>query len=109
MLIAGGLVFVSVLQYTKKIPQHTATVVSKKQEYVKEGEPAFTLEEAEIFLKEMTPLVEKATGKKFTEIPKVKIIDRDGLEKIIVRDLIPQLMNLMKDLMLLSCLCSFRI
>ena len=72
--------------------------VEKFREMFKEGEPAFTAEQAKKYVAELTPLVEKAAGKKFTRAPKVVLAGRDEVAKSLVADLTMQYERLLPNL-----------
>lgn len=95
-LTVAVVVIVSALLYAKKTPPPHIGEMRKIRELLKEGEPAFTAEDIDVFIREMVPLVEKTTGKKFKQALKIKLVGRDGLAKTLAQDSLPQLRNLMK-------------
>jgi hypothetical protein len=68
--------------------------VEKLAEMLKEGEPAFTQEQADSAVKEIVPLVEEVAGRKFKDVPAVKLVDRTAGESALERDLTPQFANI---------------
>lgn len=67
------------------------------QEAIPEGKPAFTLREVKTFVKEIIPLVEEVTGKKFHKIPKIKLVDRKKMIPVLQTEFTPQLKNFYPD------------
>jgi hypothetical protein len=61
--------------------------IQKYNKIIREGKPAFILSEAEAALSEMSPLVEKYTGKKIEKLPPVKLINRNELAEILLEEL----------------------
>ncbi len=90
-------VVIVALQYTKRNPPHIREM-KKFQELLREDGMAFTTEEAQVFVRELMPLVEKSTGKEFIQTPEVVLVDRKGLQWPLVRDLLPQLRIFIKDM-----------
>jgi len=80
----------------RKPPLHVREMVRFK-EILQEAEPAFTALVAMTIANEIIPLVEEAAGRKFKQIPKIRIIDRDTLANVLMQDLLPQFINLMPD------------
>jgi len=50
-----------------------------------DGEPAYSLEQANNIAKGLIPLIEKTVGKKFKQKPEIRLITTDGLEKLLVQ------------------------
>lgn len=84
------------LKHFSKPPSHVREMMDFK-DMLKEGEPAFTTQEAEAFTKELIPLVEAAAGRKFKQIPKIRLVGRDALANVLMQDLLPQFIKLMPD------------
>jgi hypothetical protein len=59
-----------------------------------EGKPAYSLAEAKKYVKELVPLVEKATGRKLHKIPSIKLVDREKMIPVLQMEFEPQLENL---------------
>lgn len=53
-------------------------------ELLREGEPAFTAEEAHAMMLEVLPLVEEVAGRKFKQVPELVIADRDQMVQLLV-------------------------
>ncbi len=67
------------------------------QDGLLEGKPAYSLAEAKKYVKEVVPLVEKATGRKLHKIPAVKLVDREEMIPVLQEEFEPQLENLYPD------------
>jgi len=74
------------------------TVIRKLREALREGEPAFTAEQAKTWTTELIPLVEKAAGRRFKRAPTVRVADRAEVAESLKHDLEPQLRGLMPNL-----------
>ena len=75
-------------------PAEEPLYVRQMKEYsriLEEGEPAYRTEEANSIVKKVMPLIEKATGKIFKEIPKVKLVSRKEIPRILERNRLPKL------------------
>jgi hypothetical protein len=53
---------------------------------LKEGKAAFTSTQGETYVNELIPLVEKASGRKFKHVPKIKIASRDEVAESLAQD-----------------------
>lgn len=62
---------------------------------LKEGKPAYSKAEIQAYIDELTPVVEKATGRKLIIVPQCKLVDRKELVSVLKEELIPQLKQLM--------------
>jgi hypothetical protein len=67
------------------------------QDELLEGKPAYSLAEAKKYVKEVVPLVEKATGRKLNKIPAIKLVDREEMIPVLQEEFEPQLKNLYPD------------
>lgn len=71
--------------------------IAKLRELLKEGDPAYTEKDVAEWTKELTPLVEKAAGRKFKTPPKVRLTDREGVAKALSAELFAQFKVLLAD------------
>ncbi len=61
---------------------------------LKEGKPGYTEAEAQSYVRELIPLVEKAAGRRFKTLPKVKLVNRAGLIPVLAAEFAPQIRRL---------------
>lgn len=97
--LAPGIVVLLVLtgcNYSREVAPQTKEMMRFKT-VMQEAEPAFTAPEATALAEELIPLVEAAAGRKFKQIPKIRLIDRDTLAKVLLQDMLPQFTNLMPE------------
>jgi|GEM_PF-3191139 len=59
-----------------------------------EGEAAYAEKEIKDYVKEIIPLIEKFTGKKFIKVPQVKLTDRKGMTEVLSKEFTLQFKNM---------------
>ncbi|MBI5724878.1 MAG: hypothetical protein HZA50_13040 [Planctomycetes bacterium] len=88
ILLAGIAVFLGAAVYA----QQSASVAAKDiQTLLAEGEPAFTELQAQAWVLELIPMVEKAAGRRFKARPQVVLSDRKTLAEALQKDLLVSL------------------
>jgi hypothetical protein len=97
-LIAAVLAIGSTFLYARETTPPHIKEMRRIAGMFKETEPAFTVQEAEAFAKDLLPLVKKLAGKRFHMSPTIKLVNRDVLEQTLVRDFLPQYRNVMKPM-----------
>lgn len=93
--ISAALAFILLL-----LPQMMTAAAPKEmtpaqiQKALQEAKPAFTEAQAQGYVREMLPLVEKVAGRKFQTEPKLKLVRRSDLVPVLAEELVPQLKRL---------------
>ncbi len=83
---------------TKEAATWPPPEVKELVELLREGEPAFTREQASTYARELVPLVEEAAGRKLKRAPSIELVSRAELAEVLSRELQPQLRNLFPKL-----------
>ena len=90
LAVAVGIVSALLLCNPAEKPLYVRQMIEYSR-ILEEGEPAYGTEEANSIEKEVIPLIEKATGKIFKEIPRVKLVSRKEIPRILERNRLPKL------------------
>lgn len=72
-------------------------VLRKLMAALAEGEPAFTDQDLAPLIEKITPLVERLAGRRFKKPPKIKLAGRKAVTQSLIKDIMPQMMRLMKS------------
>jgi len=66
-------------------------------ESLKNAQPAYTLEQANAYAAKLMPLVEKAAGRRFINLPEIRLVGAVELRKTLAREFVAQIENRRKD------------